>query len=592
MGLFNKKKQNFNPTKQYVPEIVYDEKISDNLLKTVGRNSKDVKRVEVHYDDDVIVYIFDSGTLKSVESTENPLELMQRFYWTDKNTYDEKILEEIAEYAKEHSFVEIYTYVLDNRPEFLDMISTILWSQSLRNVLNTVDKPVQKIVSDIIVNDFEKVVKSSLFMSYSIDNLDKAIEEEVKREEAALSELTTSPLEHTLLETRERDFLPTDIDKIIEAASDSEASLGDIKNLSQGFLFSRILVRIVELKKLRILNVKDPLNLVDFDGDEDELPSFEDFDEDNDAVEDAPLEQSSAVVVEETSVDVENANKDDEVSNFDTSVFVLGNETEVESGDVSGAESTEPVDEHDTSDDGGFDFSEVPQDSSVTAYVGDGLTDALKIAMGENNCEKDVVKQLSQLLRDNDSMENDIAVLDKEIAVLHKNYDNVFAEYQLSSVGRVVSDETRNLNSEDLVKLRSDANKTFEDLYMLEEERQELGVKRKKVLSEIKQIVSSFTIGNAQQLVHWIELKIEAIDEVTNKALHTAKDDEDLAANSIFAVNGNDVQEVNTDDDEDVISSYPPLSANYSVEDAPLFDSLLDKYGVRDLLLKGHKQAG
>ena len=103
MGLFTKKKKKnvFDPREQYVPEVVYDEDLTTTLVKTIGIGSKDSKRVSVEYEDDVLNYYFNSGVLVGVESQNTSLELYQRFYWIDKENFDEESLEKIAELADE-----------------------------------------------------------------------------------------------------------------------------------------------------------------------------------------------------------------------------------------------------------------------------------------------------------------------------------------------------------------------------------------------------------------------------------------------------------------------------------------------------------
>src|SRR5690606_17442645 len=99
------------------------------------------------------------------------------------------------------------------------------------------------------------------------------------------------------------------------------------------------------------------------------------------------------------------------------------------------------------------------------------------------------------------------------------------------------------------------------------------------LLRNMIKTVSAFTSNDVQETVYKLEQKIEGINSVVNKALHTAKDEERMAEGAELAIMP--VSDGNVEAQEDIVAEptlYKPV-VEYSVDDTPLFYELAKTLG-------------
>lgn len=569
MGLFNrkKKKNDYDPRKSFVPEITYDDDLATTLLNAIGIGSRDVKKVDLTYDDDVVSYIFDSGILKSVESENKPLELFQRFYWADKNKYDENVLEKIAELSQTHKIPGFYAVIKQDFSDYLPLINEILYNYSVNILMENADKKINSLNMDILLGAAEHSIYNLDYLHLDSQTLDKTIKGFFTKEKYDLEKLTLSTLDATTLGLKAEFDAEDDNDRIIYAAAESNSNLQDLKELSEGFVFSTLLSRINQLVEKEIIEVDDPVVNVVIPED-DELPEF--FDDD---VDDNEPEKENESITEEIGSEVNTSenllpdfetieNSDEEpilqttpasisstMTNTTPSLPTSKEESieNLSSNDQEESAFANPLDtaendwsfsapSHNDSDDGDFSYEEFGQEESdITEHVLDGFESYGKIILSQNNVSKEIIKEVSELLRKNEALEKETFNLDGEISDVQDEYEQTFHKFQYTAVDKEFN-ENEQITEDYLDEMRTKSNQVFEELYELEQERLIIGKDRKKVLKELRKIFSHFENGNVQEVVYKIEQKLDAIDNVVNKALHTTKDDEELLENAAISV--------------------------------------------------------
>lgn len=514
MGLFSRKKNNFDPRTAYVPEVTYEDDLQTTLIKATGIGSRDVKKIQLSYENDVIAYTFDSGFLKCVESKEEPLDLFQRFYWVDENEYDKEILEKIAEIAYTNEIPALVHEVKSQYPKYETLLNDILYNYSVSILAKKSQDKITDLAMDILLGDAERITRDLEYINIESHTINSFVRDFLNNETKQIEAVTGSTLRETVLKLSTKEFVPAnDSEKIVYAAAESNSTLQDVLSLSQGFIFSDLLLRINELSFENMITIVDPSRETIIPED-DALPvELEDLD--------SNFSDTTEPKVEDEIV-LDSFSSEEDKDDLPGAAFAHPEETAEEDWDYSYPP------KNDVHDDGDFEYEEFEEDTKSTAHILDEFDENIKKAMGYNNSSKETIKELSELLRQNNALESETKIIDEEINIVQKRYDETFHHFQYTAVDKTFN-ENETITDEALEEIRVRSNTVFEELYELESERSEVGKERKVILKKIKTIVSLFHTGNVQELVHKIDLKIEAIDNVINKALHTAKDDEELA---------------------------------------------------------------
>lgn len=570
MGLFSRKKNEFDPRESYVPEVTYDDDLPTALLKATGVGSKDAKRVEVSYENTTVVYIFDCGILKSVEDVNEPLELLQRFYWVDKNRYDEDKLAEIAGLAQNNSLPVFYSRIIAEYSDYVSLIDEILYAYSVSVMLKTQNQKITNLTMDILLGTAEEFAETLNYMAVDSRELTNLINELTAKEEEEISFITKEPIRYSVLNLKDTTFVPeTDVDKIIYAAAESQSTLEDVKMLSQGFLFNNILQRLIELEEQKIVEIDEPTRkLLEVADEDDALPSFDDELMDEEELFAEPVEK----VIPEKKVEAQ-----EEVGG--SSAFTHPEDLAEEDWEYSAPDNND-------SDDGDFSFEEL-EEQEGTSHILDGFSNDMKRTLSRNHASKETIKEVSEWLKKNEELEAETHELDKEIKDLQDRYDETYHTFQYTAVDKTFN-ENEDISDEELENIRTISNVVFESLYEAEEERMTIGIERKTLLRNMIKTISAFTSNDVQETVYKLEQKIEGINSVVNKALHTAKDEERMAEGAELAImpvsDDNIDAEVNEFFDkaqEDIVAEptlYNPV-VEYSFDDTPLFYELAKNLG-------------
>lgn len=541
MGLFSRKKknQNFDPREQYVPEVVYDEDLTTTLVKTIGIGSKDAKRVTVQYEDETLSYYFDSGSLSGVSSDKTLLNLSQRFYWVDTTSYDAETLEKIVSLANNNDLFDFYRALKIEFPEHVDFISEILYKYCFQLMVSHYNDEIKSVNLDLLDDDEDRKVRDFTVMNIDAESIGKEIEKELLSQKEDLAAVTNSDLSITTLRIVDKSFVPqNDVQRIVWLAADSLSSLEDIQQLSQGFLWSEILDSVNELNYMGRIEVVDPS---DVDKESEPLPDLDIF------LEESPVETVSAEV-EETEEEIE------PVSDYDIDSSSEDPLSEDPFAELEEWEYAAPKVEN---DDGDFAYEQEPEEElSVTQHVLDSFEAEVMvdIALGEH--ERDFIKEVSALLKSNRELEEKTAELDKVISPLQANYDNRFTKFQHLSAASNIAGEDADIDQNEIDQLRELSNRSFRELYDLEEERFEIGKTRKSVLKDLEKALHSLQSENTQEFIYRVTQKIDAMDNTVNLAYHTPKDDENLNIDPNLIV-----------------------SAEPSPKDTPMFQKLMKQYG-------------
>lgn len=557
MGLFTKKKKKnvFDPREQYVPEVVYDEDLTTTLVKTIGIGSKDSKRVSVEYEDDVLNYYFNSGVLVGVESQNTSLELYQRFYWIDKENFDEESLEKIAELADELELHDFFATLFETYPDYVDMMFSILRSRSIQLLMDYYDKEIKSVQLEVFQDEDEQKAKLLSLLNIDSRNIESEVSKEREKTSNLIKSITESKIEETTLEISDSDYqATTDLEKLVWAAAESESSLEMILQLSKGFLWSEILYTISNLSSTQKITVNDPSRIVE---EIEELPDL-DFMVQSDSIEEDPeddlpqLESTDEQKDEESVVGVSDIDEDDEYHNEE--------EEDTEESDPFGEEEewsySKPADDHEK-DDGGFEYENTSvhdEDITLTQYLLDDFEFNVKVALAEEEFDRNAIVEISSLLRNNRELEAKTVEVEEKISPLQTNYDNRFAHFQHLSINKTAQDE--NIVGEDIEEMRELSNDSFRELFDLEEERFEIGEERKGVLQELENHLVNLSNENSQELLYRLEQKRKAIDNVVNLAYQTVTEDD------------------NVDIDPAFLAAVEPTP-----EDTPMFQQLMNKYG-------------
>ena len=560
MGLFSRKKNEFDPREAYVPEVTYDD-LPTALLKATGVGSKDAKRVEVSYENTTVVYIFDCGVLKSVEDVNEPLELLQRFYWVDKNRYDEDKLAEIAELAQNNALPVFYSRIIAEYSDYVSLIDEILYAYSVSVMLKTQNQKITNLTMDILLGTAEEFAETLNYMAVDSRELANLINELTAKEEEEISFITKEPIRYSVLNLKDTTFVPeTDMDKIIYAASESHSTLEDVKMLSQGFLFSNILQRLSELEEQKIVEIDEPTRkLLEVADEDDALPSFDDELMDEEELFAEPVEK----VIPEKKVETQ-----EEAGG--SAAFTHPEDLAEEDWEYSAPDDND-------SDDGDFSFEEL-EEQEGTSHILDGFSNDMKRTLSRNNASKETIKEVSEWLKKNEALEEETHELDKEIKDLQARYDETYHAFQYTAVDKTFN-ENEDISDEELENIRTISNVVFESIYEAEGERMAIGIERKTLLRNMIKTVSAFTSNDVQETVYKLEQKIEGINSVVNKALHTAKDEERMAESAELAIMP--VSDGNIEAQEDIVAEptlHKPV-VEYSVDDTPLFYELAKNLG-------------
>jgi hypothetical protein len=587
MGLFSRKsktdKSEFNVSAAEVPEIVYNG-IDDVLKSLVNSGSKDTKIVSIDYSvgsdsssrktshvdvaviNGLIKYVF-SNSLSKQEFVSG---LIDRASTSSTVLSDETVsaLREVFS-SSDDSLPAAVSRAVSSVPEIGPLTGEVLSVLSWEALEENLDRTeIVKAESEWSL-DFNPDVFSGLpGLDLPVDLVRQEVvsrqvqarKAEVFLDGAPLSDVTvTEGVAYTSFAPR------SDEERLVTDMAQDDVTLDVIAEAAWGFDWTKVLAATERLMWKKVVDV----TILPQEGDDEfALPDAEEIEaeirrqetaevQEPDVAEDTETDDVSGEQVQEEDDEIESENHGQEkvVSTaFDMSV--------VEDNDFS-FEYPPKDDEH---DDGGFDFGiSADNDDCLTDHLSEDLRPLINKVLHEStNTTDEVVAVLTEKAEYNHELE--VGVLDVEEQVLKnkQQYSEAFGEFNdraIDVIGDQMHGSSKSLSDgdEEIEAIREDTHSSFFDLESTESTRFKLNDTRRRILTEIIEIVSELDGDHVQECIALAEAKIQGIDDVFNLAFHSPSDD---AAVQV---------------DPALLDSTPDL-AEFDVKDTPVFFQVVSSH--------------
>lgn len=600
MGLFSRKsktdKGEFNVSAAEVPEIVYSG-IDDVLKSLVNSGSKDTKIVSIDYSVDsssssrktnhvdvavingLVKYVF-SNSLNKQEFVSG---LIDRASTSNTVLSDETVsaLREVFS-SGDDSLPSAVSRAVSSVPEIGHLTGEVLSVLSWKALEENLDRTeIIKAESEWSL-DFNPDVFSGLpGLDLTVDLVRQEVvsrqvqarKAEVFLDGAPLSDVTvTEGVAYTSFTPR------SDEERLVTDMAQDDVALDVVAEAAWGFDWTKVLAATERLMWKKVVDV----TILPQEGDDEfALPDAEEIEAEirrqetvevqgpdvtkgvdaDDATGEQVQEDSSNDVDEES-----DAHEQEEVVStaFDMSV--------IEDDDFS-FEYPPKDDEH---DDGGFDFGiSADNDDCLTDHLSEDLRPLVNKVLHEStNTTDEVVALLTEKAEYNHELE--VGVLDVEEQVLKnkQQYSEAFGEFNdraIDVIGDQMHGSSKSLSDEDeeIEAIREDTHSSFFDLESTESTRFKLNDTRRRILTEIIEIVSELDGDHVQECIALAEAKIQGIDDVFNLAFHSPSDDATVQV------------------DPALLDSTPDLT-EFDVKDTPVFFWVVSAHGFNPFELLLH----
>jgi hypothetical protein len=601
MGLFSRKsktdKGEFNVSAAEVPEIVYSG-IDDVLKSLVNSGSKDTKIVSIDYlvesssssrktnhvdvavINGLVKYVF-SNSLNKQEFVSG---LIDRESTSSIVLNDETVsaLREVFS-SGDDSLPSAVSRAVSSVPEIGHLTGEVLSVLSWKALEENLDRTeIIKAESEWSL-DFNPDVFSGLpGLDLPVDLVRQEVvsrqvqarKAEVFLDGAPLSDVTvTEGVAYTSFTPR------SDEERLVADMAQDDVTLDNIAEASWGFDWTKVLAATERLMWKKVVDV----TILPQEGDDEfALPDVEEIE--------AEIRRQETVEVQEPDVadsaDVDDAN--DEQVQEDGSDNVNDEEPDVHEHEevVSTAFDMSAIEDDDFSfeyppkddehDDGGFDFGiSADNDDCLTDHLSEDLRPLVNKVLHEStNTTDEVVALLTEKAEYNHELE--VGVLDVEEQVLKnkQQYSEAFGEFNdraIDVIGDQMHGSSKSLSDgdEEIEAIREDTHSSFFDLESTESTRFKLNDTRRRILTEIIEIVSELDGDHVQECIALAEAKIQGIDDVFNLAFHSPSDD---AAVQV---------------DPALLDSTPDLT-EFDVKDTPVFFRVVSAHGFNPFELLLH----
>jgi hypothetical protein len=597
MGLFSRKsktdKSEFNVSAAEVPEIVYNG-IDDVLKSLVNSGSKDTKIVSIDYSvgsdsssrktshvdvaviNGLIKYVF-SNSLSKQEFVSG---LIDRASTSSTVLSDETVsaLREVFS-SSDDSLPAAVSRAVSSVPEIGPLTGEVLSVLSWEALEENLDRTeIVKAESEWSL-DFNPDVFSGLpGLDLPVDLVRQEVvsrqvqarKAEVFLDGAPLSDVTvTEGVAYTSFTPR------SDEERLVTDMAQDDVTLDVVAEAAWGFDWTKVLAATERLMWKKVVDV----TILPQEGDDEfALPDAEEIEaeirrqetaevQEPDVTEYTETDDVSGEQVQEEDDEIESENHGQEkvVSTaFDMSV--------VEDNDFS-FEYPPKDDEH---DDGGFDFGiSADNDDCLTDHLSEDLRPLVNKVLHEStNTTDEVVALLTEKAEYNHELE--VGVLDVEEQVLKnkQQYSEAFGEFNdraIDVIGDQIHGSSKSLSDgdEEIEAIREDTHSSFFDLESTESTRFKLNDTRRRILTEIIEIVSELDGDHVQECIALAEAKIQGINDVFNLAFHSPSDD---AAVQV---------------DPALLDSTPDLT-EFDVKDTPVFFQVVSVHGFNPFELLLH----
>jgi hypothetical protein len=600
MGLFSRKsktdKGEFNVSAAEVPEIVYSG-IDDVLKSLVNSGSKDTKIVSIDYSVDsssssrktnhvdvavingLVKYVF-SNSLNKQEFVSG---LIDRASTSNTVLSDETVsaLREVFS-SGDDSLPSAVSRAVSSVPEIGHLTGEVLSVLSWKALEENLDRTeIIKAESEWSL-DFNPDVFSGLpGLDLTVDLVRQEVvsrqvqarKAEVFLDGAPLSDVTvTEGVAYTSFTPR------SDEERLVTDMAQDDVALDVVAEAAWGFDWTKVLAATERLMWKKVVDV----TILPQEGDDEfALPDAEEIEaeirrqetvevQEPDVAEDAETDDAAGEQVQEdSSNDVDDDRSD--VHEQEEVVSTAFDMSAIKDDDFS-FEYPPKDDEH---DDGGFDFGiSADNDDCLTDHLSEDLRPLVNKVLHEStNTTDEVVALLTEKAEYNHELE--VGVLDVEEQVLKnkQQYSEAFGEFNdraIDVIGDQMHGSSKSLSDEDeeIEAIREDTHSSFFDLESTESTRFKLNDTRRRILTEIIEIVSELDGDHVQECIALAEAKIQGIDDVFNLAFHSPSDDATVQV------------------DPALLDSTPDL-AKFDVKDTPVFFQVVSSHGFNpfDLLV-------
>lgn len=601
MGLFSRKsktdKGEFNVSAAEVPEIVYSG-IDDVLKSLVNSGSKDTKIVSIDYSVDsssssrktnhvdvavingLVKYVF-SNSLNKQEFVSG---LIDRASTSNTVLSDETVsaLREVFS-SGDDSLPSAVSRAVSSVPEIGHLTGEVLSVLSWKALEENLDRTeIIKAESEWSL-DFNPDVFSGLpGLDLTVDLVRQEVvsrqvqarKAEVFLDGAPLSDVTvTEGVAYTSFTPR------SDEERLVTDMAQDDVALDVVAEAAWGFDWTKVLAATERLMWKKVVDV----TILPQEGDDEfALPDAEEIEaeirrqetvevQEPDVAEDAETDDAAGEQVQEdSSNDVDDDRSD--VHEQEEVVSTAFDMSAIKDDDFS-FEYPPKDDEH---DDGGFDFGiSADNDDCLTDHLSEDLRPLVNKVLHEStNTTDEVVALLTEKAEYNHELE--VGVLDVEEQVLKnkQQYSEAFGEFNdraIDVIGDQMHGSSKSLSDEDeeIEAIREDTHSSFFDLESTESTRFKLNDTRRRILTEIIEIVSELDGDHVQECIAIAEAKIQGIDDVFNLAFHSPSDDATVQV------------------DPALLDSTPDLT-EFDVKDTPVFFWVVSAHGFNPFELLLH----
>ena len=601
MGLFSRKsktdKGEFNVSAAEVPEIVYSG-IDDVLKSLVNSGSKDTKIVSIDYSVDsssssrktnhvdvavingLVKYVF-SNSLNKQEFVSG---LIDRASTSNTVLSDETVsaLREVFS-SGDDSLPSAVSRAVSSVPEIGHLTGEVLSVLSWKALEENLDRTeIIKAESEWSL-DFNPDVFSGLpgpdltvdlVRQEVVSRQVQARKAEVFLDGAPLSDVTvTEGVAYTSFTPR------SDEERLVTDMAQDDVALDVVAEAAWGFDWTKVLAATERLMWKKVVDV----TILPQEGDDEfALPDAEEIEaeirrqetvevQEPDVAEDAETDDAAGEQVQEdSSNDVDDDRSD--VHEQEEVVSTAFDMSAIKDDDFS-FEYPPKDDEH---DDGGFDFGiSADNDDCLTDHLSEDLRPLVNKVLHEStNTTDEVIALLTEKAEYNHELEVGVHDVEEQVLKNKQQYSEAFGEFNdraIDVIGDQMHGSSKSLSDGDdeIEAIREDTHSSFFDLESTESTRFKLNDTRRRILTEIIEIVSELDGDHVQECIALAEAKIQGIDDVFNLAFHSPSDDATVQV------------------DPALLDSTPDLT-EFDVKDTPVFFWVVSAHGFNPFELLLH----
>lgn len=501
MGLFNKRKDSFNPNeaKIFEPELQSFTEVLEEIVKSSNNKYKKVEVIfSVNGKDENVTLYLDDNNIKFVSSENYTPDYDTRLLWLN---VDEKIKERIINIINKNIPVKSLYDVPRTLANYSDFIKSVVHNDSIRVLHNYYNKEIKKFT---IFNP-DKETQQAIHWYKSIYRINEIIQELESYDKAISDKILSLGLSEDLLDIvylLDDNYVPlNDIERFCYAGAEGNANIGFIIENGYGFTEYQILDTLSHLQNKEIISISEETQQKS-----EEIPFIEVAKEKIPSIE---VEKEDIVIgdnnisILQNNIDIESlpefssfSNKPDYDifdSNLNTSIVKVSDVNEENNNANIYTEfltnnDIQKLKEDNTSVNSAFDIL----DSNLSNYNTTESLEYFDTNIVHNENDK---KNMEQLITENVYLESQVKSLNEKINILKNSY---MSNVKIENVEK----------SEEL----------FYQLESLEGERFDINHSRKLVLQSILELLQNVDIEIVKNIREDLEVYLNNIDNVIDVA--------------------------------------------------------------------------